>query len=236
MNWTELEMPHIEGTLNVQIHVLNEHGLHALRREPINADGILESIRQEYEGIGFFSEGGDFRRRTPQEQFAFTSEAATNGLRVLTPLAIDGNTVYYPFVEGVPIQTVLEDGIPRASVALEQLFDDLQEAHQQGVVYGDRWLPNILFSNTKGITHIDFDIAISGPCAEAFEVAQVMYYCVLAGKKPTAQWLDKYLQIHKTWINPSMVIHFLKGHVKHFADTQYGGIDDHISELIQQLS
>ena len=64
--------------------------------------------------------------------------------------------------------------------AIRPVLHDITRAHapNRGLVYGDRWLKNVVVDRRGGVHHVDFDIEISGPFAREYEVAQHFYSLV----------------------------------------------------------
>jgi len=185
MAWENLERTPIEGKFNRLFFVTNETGVPFLKRVPKDNPTLLKQIQAEYEGVMFLPLGGNFRKRTLEEQFSFSIKAAGLGLKVLPPSAIDREAIYYPFLDQVKsMKEYFSSKDARVSFVVNQLVNDLRRAHGFNVIYGDRWLPNILVKPEHKIVHIDFDIEISGKWAREFEVSQIIYYTILAGGKP----------------------------------------------------
>lgn len=99
MSFKEVDRPSIVGECNIQHFVVDENGRFFLKRIPKDNLKIFEQIRTEYTGTHFLTTGGNFRRRSPQEQALFTKKAASNNLRVLVPEYMDGDVAYYRFLE-----------------------------------------------------------------------------------------------------------------------------------------
>ena len=86
-------------------------------------------------------------------------------------------------------------------------------------------------SKKYGLIHVDFDLELEGPPAVEFEVAQIAYYTLSAGKEIIIPILAKLLS-DRQWFDFSKVRRFLRGHAIHFNNTRYGGIIDETETLI----
>lgn len=237
MNLIELGRPPLEGELNISCFVTMPPGRVGLMRIPKKNDIGLKSIAHEYDGVGFTRQGGRFRRRSPQEQTVFIKHAASQGLRVLQPALIDSKgTSYFPFLNQAKtldnyLPTSTDDELSRT---IYELYDDLRKAHKQNIIYGDRWSKNILINPNFGVTNIDFDIEISGKPAKEFEVAQVIYYILLAAKDRSIPLLAEILSKGNDWFDFSLVAGFLQKHALHFLhNPKYGGIENETNTLIE---
>ena len=235
MIWKKLDRPPIEGELNTLFFVTNESDSLFLKRVPKENNTLLEQIETEYTKTMFLPLGGQFRIRSPKEQFLFSTKAARAGLKVLSPVAIENEAIYYPFLKNTStIKRYFSSKKVKVSHILNQLFNDLRRAHALGIVYGDRWLPNILVKPNHEVVHIDFDIEIFGKWAKEFEVSQVIYYTTLAGKKLVLPTIIEYFKAEK-WFNSSVVSTFLDASVKFFKNSKYGGINNLVADIISGI-
>lgn len=232
MVWYELDRPPINGELNTHFFVTDGSGSLFLKRVPKENLSLWKQIATEYTETMFLSLGGTFRQRSLAEQVSFSSRASELGLRVLPPAALVDGAAYYPYLEGaLPIKEYFASSEANVPHVVTQLFNDLRKAHSLEIVYGDRWLPNILVTDTQELVHIDFDIKISGRWAKEFEVAQVIYYTVLAGKESVFPHIIEHIK-PDPWFDPLIVTTFLDASLHFFKNTEYGNIDNLISRIV----
>lgn len=233
MGFIKIDREILKGELNINRFLQTPNNAIVLERFPRRNKPIMESIAHEYNEIGFTGQGGRFRRRTIEEQSHFTRLAASLGLHVLQSTNEGMN--YYPFIKNA--QT-LDNYLPLASPkntakVVYESFDDLRRAHDHDIIYGDRWPKNILILPNAQILHIDFDIALSGPCAKEFEVSQLTYYTLCAGKEKVIPQLAEELHLGSNRHDFNLVDKFLQGHARHFAnDEKYGGMENETKTLI----
>jgi hypothetical protein len=237
MSWHELSEPPILGLLNEHIFVVHDDSnRRVLMRSPKKNLDLLQSIKFEYGYMGFIGAGGEFRLRSSEEQFLFSRKAAESGLCVLPPLGQQNDRIYYPFVsDAKTLDLFLEGEKGKAIPVVNQLVEDLYRAHAKGFVYGDRWSHNILIHPRFGLIHIDFDLEINGPYAKEFEIAQVAYYTLSAGRKEVLLPLAQLLGSHTGWFNFGMVDLFMRRHATYFNDTPYGGIQSETETFLGVL-
>lgn len=236
MSWHELQTPPILGALNEHIFVVDEHKNCGLMRSPIKNVDLMRSIGYEYSYMGFFEKGGNFRQRSPEEQYLFTKKAAEAGLSVIPPIEEKGTSIYYPYISDAKTLDVFVGEEKEKSIPfIYKLIDDLYQAHKKGVIYGDRWSHNILISPKLGLIHIDFDLEIGGACAKDFEVAQVAYYTLSAGKDNVIVPLARLLGSHTGWFNIRNVDSFVSKHATYFNNTPYGGIQNETEKFLNVL-
>lgn len=237
MKWTEIEdrLP-IKGKLNDLAFVVDDANHMAVERRAKENPELFESLSHEYRSIGFTELGGTLRRRSLTEQFNFTRETANAGLCVLSPIEIVDDKLYYPFLSDARTLDVYLPASEKSTHAIvDQLIRDLHSAHKKRWVYGDRWSKNILIDPIKGVVHIDFDVEINGPFAKEFEIAQVIYYTLSAGKDSVIPILIQALSSYNDWFNLKIVERFVRGHAVFFDKTPYGGIRTQTQNLIEQL-
>lgn len=228
--------PPLKGELNTNFVVRGFDNHTFLRREPYDNPSLMRSIWYEYAFMGFFKYGGNFRRREKEEQYGFSQRAYELGLRVLSPHLDDRGTVYYPFLDEnktLDRYLTVSDRVSCEKVTFQSLTD-LRRAHELGIIYGDRWPPNILVSPYWGLVNVDFDIELSGKCAMDFEIAQVVYYTIQAGKEKVIPVLFRFLSI-KDWFDLSLVKHFVKQHALYFQRSEYGGAERETETLLEIL-
>lgn len=225
------------GGLNINGVVRRGDGTATLIRQPYENPRLVRMIEKEYEAVGFYDLGCHLRRRTPEEQAIFARSAAQIGLRVLPPIeSLAGELFCYPFLEDVlPLDQSLPNSGREAQVIIEALFSDLWKAHQHRVVYGDRWSPNILMSSKLGPIHVDFDLAISGPYAVDFEVAQMTYYTAIATPSETLERITQELSV-PGWFHQKIFSNVIRRHAQYFKGSLFGDHRHVIEELIDQIS
>jgi hypothetical protein len=236
MSWHELPEPPILGALNEHIFVTNDNKNRVLMRSPIKNLDLMRSIGYEYSYMGFFEKGGKFRQRSAEEQFLFNKKAAEIGLSVIPPIEQNGDLIYYPFIsEAKTLDVFINDEREKAVPVAYKLVDDLYQAHKRGFIYGDRWSHNILIHPKFGLIHIDFDLEIKGPCAREFEIAQIAYYTLSAGKSEVIVPLAHFLGSHIGWFDIENVDLFMRRHATYFNNTSYGGIQSETENFLDIL-
>ncbi len=248
-----------EGGMNVNVVVTDDAGRSYLKRYPKSAEQVSKLLKHEHDALGFTNRGGSFRRRSADEQGSFLQRAAGRGLKVLPPAYIDEKGfTYYRFIEGA--QT-LEHFLPHASPdemghIVHEFFADLRLAHANGIIYGDRWAPNILVvprvsplknnENIHGtirraqstILHIDFDIELSGPVAREFELAEATFYTLRAGGGRIVLILANILgiDVNVPGFDFKAFVDFLEKFAKLFKkDPKYGSSEKEVVALIAAL-
>lgn len=199
---------------------------------------MLYSLVHEYRFIGFIADGGRVRRRTPAEQYLFSRQAATEGLRVVPPLSFDGKTICYPFLPHARTLDVFMRNANEKDIwqVIGQLVHDLREAHVKGRIYGDRWAGNTLVDPSFGLLHVDFDIELSGSHARELEVAQAAYHTLWSGGiraiPPLVQALSTY---RDGWFDLFRMVTYLRGFARYLNRTNVGGMEDGTELLIDTL-
>lgn len=228
--------PPMMGEMNVNVPVAiggNAGGF--LLRSPYENRRIARSLAFEYTYLGFMGKGldGQFSRRSPKEQHAFTRFAYQHGLRVLPASGIQGEKALYPFLDGVePLDVYLAQAPKEESERVTfDVISDIHKAHTLDIVYGDRWSKNILVSLTSGAVHIDFDLKLAGRYAKEFEIGQAAYYLVSGGKEKILSVLAAFFGAYSSSYDMRQVKQFMKRHVTYFQHTKYGGIQDEIETL-----
>lgn len=225
------------GGLNVNRVVRRGDGTAMLIRQPYENPRLAQMIEKEYEAVGFYDLGCCLRRRTPGEQAIFACSAARTGLRVLPPIeSLAEGFFCYPFFEdALPLDQFLPSSGHEAEVVIGTLFSDLWNAHQHRIVYGDRWSPNILVSPKLGPVHVDFDLAVSGPHAIDFEVAQMAYYTSTATPSGALERLAQALSV-PGWFHLEMFSTILRCHARYFEGSLFGDHRRVIEGLVDQIS
>lgn len=238
MSMKLIEVPPLEGALNINHIIRPTKGPLLLQRNPRDNPQILRSIAHEYHFIGFTDLGGKFRRRSFEEQVLFTRHAASQGLHILPPNFVRKSAAYFPFLRSA---ATLDDFLPTASqesmaMVMLDLFDDLRTAHKKSIIYGDRWSRNILVLPDSSFLHVDFDIEISGRYAKEFEVAQVLYYTLCAGRERSLPLICRMMAKENRWFDINVVQRFLEGHAIHFINSpKYGSAEALVDSLIEAI-
>lgn len=216
------------------------HGSTMLTRHPLENPYIFESIYHEYHDIGFTQMGGKVRRRTPEEQYAFMTHCAQEGLRVLPPLGMNRSAIHLPFLEHARTLDVFMADADSASAekVAHDLLLDMSQAHEKGIIYGDRWSENTLVDPRLGPMHIDFDLEISGRgrVAADFDLAQMSYYILCGGKERVIPIITQILGRTKSLNSLHNIETFLRGHSLHFFDrNRFGHVRDETETVIGSM-
>lgn len=249
----------LEGGSNVNVIVTDEAGIRYLKRYPKDNPRTMQLLRHEYAFLDFSQLGGSFQRRSPREQNDFLKHAVQKGLKVLPPTHVDERGfAYYRFLEDAE---TLDDYLKHASsedatYVVYELFGDIRLAHANNIIYGDRWSPNILVvprnqppqkttdrglpvPQAKTIVHIDFDIEITGPLVREFELAEITYFTLCAGRERVLMLLINILGID---VNiPHFDFKAFAGFLEKFSqlfrnDKKYGNAEKEVHALIAGLT
>lgn len=235
MRWTEIDRPPLTGEFNINVFVTDY--IPALMRVPRPNPSMLESLIHEYRALGFIGDGGRIRLRTPEEQYVWSRTAAMKGLRVLPPLSLEQGKVHNPYLPQAQTLDVFfaHANTQNGNAVIYQIFADLYLAHNLGFIYGDRWAGNMLVGPKYGLTHIDFDIDISGSHARELDIAQVTYHTLWSGKEPVASTIIHNLLTHPDWFDVKKMISYLRGFSRYLNQTKVGGMEDATAGLIDTL-
>ena len=208
---------------------------------------VLEEIRKEYEGIGYVTNGNEYRFRNLGEQVSFINLCKQKNIPVADIVDVDKNYMLSEFVKGIDLPNFLRKQKKRRGYMLNintlvfnTYLSSLVSAHQEGIVLGDRWGPNTIVTPQINIIHIDFDIELTAEDAREFELAQGTYYCLLHSKNK-GEVVDKLKDFFKrkeviSLYDRTRVSEFLTGHSQYFkAHKEYGGIESEIDCLSNAL-
>lgn len=205
-----------------------------LARVPRKNRNMMENLIDEYRQVCFFARGGRVRRRTSREQYEFGRAASMAGLRVLPPLSGEESYVSYPFLQdAVTLDTFFKTHPDKIDKITFTVIDDLRKAHRLGFIYGDRWSGNILIDPRFGVTHIDFDLEISGAPARELDVAQVVYHTLWASGGKALPILANLLRDQHDWFNFETMTRFMHGLAKFLNDTPVGGMEEMVDNFIK---
>jgi len=140
------------------------------------------------------------------------------------PVKFSATEGWYPFIKGITYDQWLNSG-EISNKIIDLYIDSIVKAHQNGVVYGDRWGPNTMVVGDTTIIHFDFDISLEGIPAKEFELAQTLYYTLsFSSKKEVINrfLIRKLRSIRKTGqYNWKTLLRLIKGHYRHFRLTKY---------------
>ncbi|MEM9543714.1 MAG: RIO1 family regulatory kinase/ATPase [Cyanobacteria bacterium P01_E01_bin.42] len=145
-----------EGALNHTLFIETESDRYVFRtRRESSAEEIEEYMRYMYEVMGLFGVGGIFKLRTIAEEIQFMENALAFSLPVPQIICSDRDWIVMEFIQGKTLHESVKKG------DIETVFAVLQEmnlAHQHGIIYGDRWGDNELIDDRGNVRLIDFDI------------------------------------------------------------------------------
>ena len=166
------------GALNHVLFVETAAGrcVFRMRREE-SSELIFDYLRYMYHYAGFFELGGVFRLRDIPGETAFMRQAHAAGLPVPRLLYDGGDWILLEFIPGRTTRSAVAEG--ELSV-VPLVVEALHDAHQRGVIYGDRWGDNELVDAEKRVHFIDFDVEWHLPAPqpgllEALEVAVYLF-------------------------------------------------------------
>ena len=218
-----------------------EEKKYVLRIPKENSSQIL-FIREEYESIGYVENGSEYKFRTLEEQASFTEKCSLNNLPVPQIRYVDQVVMLRDFVEGVSLDIFLKQ--EESQAIIENHISTIIKAHKRDIVFGDRWGSNEICTRENKIIYIDFDIELTSKNAKEFEIAQVLYHCILQSKnKKEAVSIIKDLFTENLFLsyNQKRFVEFLQGHLRYFSrreiycGTDPKSIEPEINQLISSL-
>jgi len=166
------------GFTNANYHLYCLDGEYLLRipQHPARLAQTILDTQEEMKFTGFEEFGGTWRMRTPEEQANFSLKALSCGLSVIPLYYMGDQRLIMPYIEqAISLREhLLNGGLKIADAVL----DHLRLAHKHNIVFGDRWTNNTLIAPDERIIEIDYDIALNGPCAKEFELAQFLFHVV----------------------------------------------------------
>ncbi len=210
-----------QGSLNRNIQLADPKGRSYLLRIPHQKRrSIYEHLATTYREEGFTSLESFHRYRTIAEQARFMQQAAREGIRVLPAVAIahDASSLLVPFLQAQPLDVYLLQGEMEAVGAI---LANLTQAHQKGLILGDRWGSNTLIT-AEGIVEVDFDIALEGPTAKEFELGKLFYHLLFyaSNRQQMLAYLQGYLSTNRATFsrryNLATVQFFISKHAEVF--------------------
>lgn len=227
------------GATNHTILVSDNDGNLCVRRAvKDNITPLLESINREYQATGFFDWGGFYKIRSITKQVEFIEKCRERNLQVVAPIYFDKMTMYLPFIHGEPYQTFISTKPESEAEVIKAYLKSITDAHNQGIIYGDRWGPNTIVDRGGKLWHIDFDIHLYSPLAREFEIAQAVYYSVYHAANKEAALRECADFMHSTHFDiyhlPS-VSSFLHKHIAYFGNGEYGGIQAEILGITGEI-
>lgn len=222
---TPLKRKTLKGDLNHFRFFRDENERVILCRRPIENRVLWEQIKKEYAGIGFFQLGGKIRRRSPLEQGLFCKKCVKYGLPAILPVKFSETEGWYPFIKGITYDRWLNSrGISNKIIDL--YIGSVVKAHQNDIIYGDRWGPNTMVVDESTIVHFDFDISLEGVFEKEFELSQSLYYtlCFSSRKTLVSRYLNWRLRLIKQGgqYNWEVLSKLIEGHYRYFVSTKYG--------------
>jgi len=183
--------------------------------------------------------GNTVRKRSICEQVALSLKARMLGLLVLNDAAEDRGTMLMPYVDHAESidRYLAQAEVSEAHRMIRTLYADLRTAHDNGIVYGDRWSDNILVidSPRPRAVHIDFDLQYEGPDACAMDIGRMTFYLLHAGRDKVRSTIAKALHQRKGSLDMQMVERIVRGHAEHFAQGRFGGANLDIDALFHEL-
>lgn len=246
---TRVDMSVNQGFLNrIQVWADRKGRKYLSRGQNDDTREVMENLHEEYSFNGFLKKDGAYRLRSPREQLQFVAQARKAHLRVVPFVGVKDGDLVMPFIAGNDMKTHLNAVKNERSLlrAMRPVINDITAAHapSRKMIYGDRWLKNILIGRSGAIHHVDFDIEISGPHAREYELAQFFYSTIRDTQKKdrllaalSACNLRKKLQHHSV----PVVSEFLEryglwyGH-KHPTDSaQTQAVQQSIGEVVRMM-
>lgn len=205
------------GVLNHNWVLWGEGGESYVLRIPKKNPKQQKLIKEEYQEISYAKDGSEYRFRTLDEQVTFMEECQQWKIPIV-PIAEKGkHYLLLEYINGKPLSEFLaQTDYP---TILSEHFTNITRAHNLGIILGDRWGPNEIVTPSNKLVYIDFDIALIAEDAKEFEIAQVIYHCILQSKnkKEATAVAKKIVSGEQFLYNKERVAEFLRGHVKYFA-------------------
>lgn len=226
----------LSGGLNTNRILKSQSGERFILRESQDNPITLAAIEREFQAAGFLDYGGTFYLRNSTEQAEFMIMAAQQLLPVVQPTQTTSGTMILPFIEGIALDTYLKQGHTNAvHTALQNLYN----AHKKGIVYGDRWIKNSIVTPENNVIEIDFDIALEGPCAAEYEIAQTLYHMLHFSTNRPDLLNELYTHFQNVSLiqcyNPHIIKQFLINYGQFFQEEPYENISGGIQKEIQLL-
>ncbi len=162
------------------------------RKEEGIVKQTLRALDFEYEGLKYFSKGGGYRLRSLDEQNQFTQRCNEREI-IVAGVEWLGEHAIVQHVKGRVLSEYLK-GEQADLQVVENFLGTVLNAHQKGIVFGDRWTKNVIVTPDGQIVHVDFDIELEGDCRHEFEMAQAIYYVSLAKDEEAQDVIDKWFQ------------------------------------------
>jgi len=226
----------IEGGLNVNRFLCDQHGGLYLLRSPKEASAIKIDIATELSSVGLIDAGGNYSFRSLSEQAQFMDYCRSLDIETCVPVAYTANGLIVKYVEGVSMDRYLKDGqLDVVTIVLT----NVHAAHRKGVVFGDRWARNTIITDNQRSVEVDFDIALEGECAKDFEIAQLLYHLLHFSPHRT-----QLLAIIKDFYSDKerladydveRLCGFLERYCAFFGEGEYEGIAGGIASPVQEL-
>lgn len=138
------------------------------------------ALQKEYDAVGATENGIKVRFRTPQEQANFMDNARELGLKTAICLGTKGDAIVMEYVEGTPLNIYVQQEDKVDNVIIENVVRHMKQAHNKGIVFGDRWTSNTIITPCGDFVELDFDIELTGDekTVISFELAQTLYHLI----------------------------------------------------------
>ncbi len=229
----------LTGGFNTTEPTCDAHNTGWLRRESHrNGRETLAKICDEFASYGWIDRGNTVRRRTINEQIDLCRQANRLHLMTHLPATNDRGSMLVPYIaQAESIDCYLaRASAPDARRVVRTLYVDAKHAHQNGIVYGDRWSENILVSGAQypTATHIDFDLQYEGPEAKEMEMARLSFYLLHSGREKVRSIIAGCLR-DRCDLNLSTLETIVRGHVRYFECGRFGGADQLVDDLFQEV-
>lgn len=226
----------IAGELNTNYVLFDTEGNFYVWRVPKENPQVLSQIQIEMEQTGFLSLGGTYRFRTVLAQVNFMRNTAQLGLKSLVALYTDGSGILVPYLPGASFDTYLKDG---RSEAITRVLDNVLNAHQLGIVYGDRWVKNTIITPDEDVVEVDFDIELAGNYAKEFEISQLVYHIIHFAKDRFVilRYLNDYFETHRSinTYDTQAIALFMRNYIMYFQGRDYEGIQSMDLSLLKDI-
>lgn len=175
----KIETPNVEGAFNHILLITTEEDRYVFRARRASSSEEIEAYRRYmYEATSFLEAGGIFKLRNIAEEIDFLKSALAVGLPVPKLIHADTDWMLIEYIEGRTFHEFVKAG--EVEILLK-ILKELNLAHRQGIIYGDRWGDNEIIDSQGNVRMIDFDIewsydGVSNGIVEALEMAVPIFH------------------------------------------------------------
>ena len=197
------DFQNLGGNLNDVVKIEDKEGKEYVLKtvKSQNRKATINYLFQLYQSVGFLDKGDEFCYRNFIQQQEFTQLCKIKGIFVPEIFYVGNDFILTNFIKG----DLYKDALKHNCRVISIFFRDLINAHENGVVFGDRWGGNELLVGNR-ICFFDFDIGYSDEKKESFErsknfeLATTIYRTLLYAeeKKESVNIINQILYINKS--------------------------------------